>query len=326
MTEEILKNIYRIPVTLPNSPLKLLNSYVIKGSDRNIIIDTGFRRTECLESMHEGIKELDLDMSKTDILLTHLHADHTGLAPTLASPTSRVYISRKELPWMCGETRTLLWQQDNEKFIRAGFSKQQVVDNLQNAVSRNMAPDREYTGYLPIDDGDLFPCGEYELRAVSTPGHTPEHMCFWADNKKIMFTGDHVLFDITPNITLWNEVEDSLGDYLTSLRKIDEYDVKLALPGHRGMGDFHGRIASLLEHHDERLQECLQVVKSNPDSSIYDITGKMSWKIRCNSWEDFPIGQKWFAVGECHSHLRHLEKLGRVEADYSREVITYRAL
>lgn len=326
MTEEILKDLYRIPVTLPNSPLKLLNSYVIKGGDRNIIIDTGFRRTECLETMREGISELGLDMGKTDILLTHLHADHTGLAPTLATPTSRVYISRKELPWMYADTREERWAQDNEKFIRCGFTREQVYDNLKFAVSRDMAAELEFQGYLPIDGGDVFKCGDYELRAVSTPGHTPEHMCFWVEDKKIMFTGDHVLFDITPNITLWNEVEDSLGDYLNSLREVDKYDVKLALPGHRGRGDFHNRIAALLAHHEARLEECLQVVKNNPDSSIYDITGKMTWKIRCNSWEDFPIGQKWFAVGECHSHLRHLEMLKKVKADYSEEIIRYRAL
>ena len=141
-----------------------------------------------------------------------------------------------------------------------------------------------------------------------------------------MFTGDHVLFDISPNITLWNNVEDSLGDYLKSLKYIDEYDVRLALPSHREIGDFHERIAHLLDHHEMRLEECYNVVLNNPDLSVYDIAGKMSWKIRCNSWEDFPINQKWFAVGECHSHLRHLEKLGKVKANGEEQIVRFRAV
>lgn len=140
-----------------------------------------------------------------------------------------------------------------------------------------------------------------------------------------MFTGDHILFDITPNITLWNFVEDSLGDYLKSLREADKYDVRLALPGHRETGDYHGRIAKLLQHHEERLDECCRVVYENPNSSVYEIAGKMKWRIRCNSWEEFPIDQKWFAVGECHSHLRHLETKGLVVCDDSEQTIRYKA-
>lgn len=141
-----------------------------------------------------------------------------------------------------------------------------------------------------------------------------------------MITGDHVLFDISPNITLWNFVEDSLGDYLKSLQEIDRYDVLLALPGHRGTGDFHKRIAELLNHHEKRLEECYEAVLNNPDSSVYEIAGKMTWKIRCSSWEDFPINQKWFAVGECHSHIRHLEMLGKVKANEEEKIIRFRAV
>jgi hypothetical protein len=44
MPEEIRKNLYRVPVPLPGNPLKELNSYVIKGSDRTLVVDTAFAR------------------------------------------------------------------------------------------------------------------------------------------------------------------------------------------------------------------------------------------------------------------------------------------
>ena len=326
MPEEILKNLYRLQIHLPNSPLKNLNCYVIKGEARNILIDTGFKHPECKEELLNGLDELNIDMANTDIILTHLHSDHTGLAPEIVVPGTRVFISRGEIPWMFGQTRRDMWAKDNIKLARSGFSKETLENSLKNASSRSLASNPEFEDYLPIDDGDEFSCGGYTLKAVLTPGHTPAHMCFWMAEQKTMFTGDHVLFDISPNITLWNNVEDSLGDYLASLKKIDEYDVRLALPGHREIGNFHERIAQLLDHHEMRLEECYKAVLNNPDLSIYDITGKMTWKIRCNSWEDFPINQKWFAVGECHSHLRHLEKRGRVKADNSKEIILFRAI
>lgn len=324
MPQKILPNLYQVNVPLPRNPLRILNSYVIKGKDRNLVIDTGFNQPECEKSLKESLRELDVDMRDTDILLTHLHSDHTGLVPALASETSKVYISRGEISWMFGESRIKLWREDTEKHLRAGFCDEELAQ-LDKAVSRDMAADKTFERYLPIDDGMTFEYGGYKLQAVATPGHTPEHMCFWMEDQKTMFTGDHVLFDITPNITYWNECEDSLGNYLNSLKMIDKYDVKLALPGHRETGDFHKRVSDLLLHHEERLEECLQIVRKNPGLAIYQVAGLMSWQIRCNSWEDFPLGQKWFAVGECHSHLRHLEKRGLVKTNYDETILHFYA-
>ena len=83
MIEEILANLYKIEIPLPESPLKALNSYVIKNSERNLIIDTGWNQEECMNAMQTGLKELGVDLRKTDFFITHLHADHLGLVSTL---------------------------------------------------------------------------------------------------------------------------------------------------------------------------------------------------------------------------------------------------
>ena len=323
MSQKVLENIYRIIVPLPQNPLKTLNSYLIKGSERNLLIDTGFRHKQCYEVLTDELKNLGISMENTDILLTHLHSDHTGLAPDIASDSTKIYLSREEIDWMYGKPREECWKKDDIKLLRAGFDKKVIDHDLKNAPTRAMANDPTFTRFLPIDDGQIFHYGGYDLKAVKTPGHTPAHMCLWMEEQKTMFTGDHVLFDITPNITFWFEMEDSLGSYMESLKKIDKYDVQLALPGHRESGDFHSRIATLLKHHKDRLDECYQVVKCNPGLSSLEIAGKMSWNIRCSSWEDFPVSQKWFAVAECQSHLRHLEVLGYLHADYSEDTIHY---
>ncbi|NLW64920.1 MAG: MBL fold metallo-hydrolase [Clostridiales bacterium] len=319
-----MSNLFCIGIPLPKNPLRILNSYVIKGEDRNLVIDTGFKLPECEAALRQGLLELDIDLNKTDFFITHLHSDHSGLVPALVTENSRVYLSRIEIPWMFGDTRDALWAGDRVKFQRAGFSEEEL-SHLWKAPDRKLSPIREFEDYLPVDDGDIFEYGGYRLKAVETPGHTPAHMCLWMEDQKTMFTGDHLLFDITPNITHWDEIDDSLGSYLDSLRMTDKFDVQLALPGHRETGDFHARTAELLSHHELRLDESLEIVRKNPGLNIYDIAGKMSWKIRCNSWEDFPITQKWFAVGECHSHLRHLEKRGLIKADYGEMVLHYYA-
>ena len=88
MYTHIEDNIYTIPVPLPNNPLRQLNSYVIKGEGRNLVIDTGFKLEECRKALCDGLEELGVDMNCTDIFLTHMHSDHTGLAAELATPDS----------------------------------------------------------------------------------------------------------------------------------------------------------------------------------------------------------------------------------------------
>jgi len=48
MIEQVLPDLFRIEIPLPNSPLRSLNSYLIKGKERFLIIDTGMNREECL--------------------------------------------------------------------------------------------------------------------------------------------------------------------------------------------------------------------------------------------------------------------------------------
>jgi len=58
MVEEVLTNIYRIEIPLPGNSLKAINSYVVKDSTRNLIIDTGLNRRECRDAMKAGLAEL----------------------------------------------------------------------------------------------------------------------------------------------------------------------------------------------------------------------------------------------------------------------------
>jgi hypothetical protein len=59
MCEEILPNLFQIKTPLPESPLKYLNCYVVRNSQKNLIIDTGLNRRECLEAMQMGLKKLE---------------------------------------------------------------------------------------------------------------------------------------------------------------------------------------------------------------------------------------------------------------------------
>ena len=164
-----------------------------------------------------------------------------------------------------------------------------------------------------VEEGQVLHYGGYALECILTPGHTPGHLCLYDRAKKLMFTGDTVLFDITPNIT-YMEGYDTLGDYLHSLEKLGQYEVALALPSHKTTGGktFLDRVHELQRHHAARLEEAEQVVKNLGETTGYEAAAHMTWSIKASSWDAFPDSQQWFATGETLAHLLYLSTHGRL--------------
>ena len=111
MVEEVLPNTYKIEIPLPKNPLKALNSYLIKGQERFLIIDTGMNREECMHEMLSCLGGLSVDLKKTDFFITHLHADHLGLVGNLTTDTSKVYFNELEASIVNSEGVEGRWRQ-----------------------------------------------------------------------------------------------------------------------------------------------------------------------------------------------------------------------
>lgn len=322
MFEEIMPNLFRIIIPLPNSPLKDLNSYVIKAADRNLIIDTGFNRSVCMDAMQEGLRDLNIDLTKTDFMLTHMHSDHTGLVARLAMENSAVYFSRIDSLVF---NENIDWGAMLDYALHNGFELEELtraIDSHPGLKYRlNKIPDSTL-----LDDGSIIQIGDYRLKCILTPGHTQGHICLYEEEKQIFFSGDHILYDITPHIESWSYEVNSLKNYMESLDKVRNLPVKLVLPGHRNFfTDMKGRIDELKNHHENRAIEALEVL-GKKTLSAYDIAAGMTWDIECESWEQFPITQKWFAVGEAIAHLLYLEHKGRIKRNKGEKTDTFTAI
>ena len=308
MIDEVRPGIFRMEIPLPANPLKAINSYVIKGEDRFLMIDTGMNRPECLEAMDASLKELRVDLEKTDFFVTHLHADHFGLISELARPSSQVFFNFPEAEVI---RRADQWEKLAEAALLNGFPE----GDLQEAIKRH--PGHRYHAKRPVDltplkEGDPLRIGAYGFSCVETPGHTPGHLCLYENRTRIFFSGDHILNDITPNIAAWSDRGDPLHQYLQSLDKILPYEIDWILPGHRAPFQNHRRrIAELKEHHEIRTEEVATILRRG-SRTAYQVASEMTWDIDCESWEDFPLPQKWFAGGEAMAHLKFLQGLGRV--------------
>lgn len=308
MVEKICENpdIFKIYIPLPNNPLKNLNCYVVKTPNKNLIIDTGFNMPECLAALREGLNELHIDIKNTELFLTHLHSDHIGIANTIMEDDSVIYMSEIDYQYLNLFNDMDLWTKTEELFVIEGFPENSISVLRSTNPARSYAPDGSFTAHT-VQNGEKIKIGDYIFECILTPGHTPGHMCLYYKSNQILFLGDHVLFDITPNITSWYGVPDSLDDYMKSLHKIKSYSVSLALPAHRkNEMELVERIEQILQHHQIRLYNTMSVITKSQGMTAYEIASKMKWSMRGKDWSEFPMSQKWFAMGETLSHLDYL--------------------
>lgn len=313
MAEQLAPNLWRLEIPLVGNPLKTLNSYLLCGGDRSLLIDTGFRQDPCREAMNAQLEEIGADRDRMDLFLTHLHSDHTGLAPELIRPGRRIYISRDDGTGMREGLRGDYWERVYQSYVREGFPQEEIEQLRDRNPAQGAGPRSRQGPFVYLEDGDPLNYGGCLLRCILTPGHTPGHLCLFAPEQGWLFSGDHVLFDITPNICRWERMEDALGSYLKSLEKIQTLPVSLVLPAHRSnRGRLAERAETLKAHHAQRLNEVLALVAREPGLTAYETAGRMTWSIRCRDWADFPVSQKFFAVGEAMAHLDHLMVRGQL--------------
>lgn len=302
--------IYNIKIPLPKNALRDLNVYVIVSQGEALFIDTGFRKEECRIPLLEGIEQLGIPWEKIKLFVTHMHSDHAGQTDIFSSHGCPVYMNEVDFPWLERTLTGMGRRYISERLLKNGFPQEEIdLANRTNPMYA-FAP-RDIMKFEFVHDGDVLKVGDINVKVIQTSGHTPGHSCLYLEDDKILFSGDHILYDISPNITMWTDVKDSLGNYIASLNKVDKLPFVTAYPAHRELHDHpHDRIQALLAHHRDRLNEALAIIKAHPGSTGYETASKMKWSIHGTGWHDYPVSQKWFAVAEALAHLDWLEIRG----------------
>lgn len=316
-----IPGIHQIQIPLPNNPLKILNSYWIEGTDRStqkgssLLIDTGFNHPEALLAVETALETLNVDREHMDLLATHLHSDHSGQLSLLRRDNSICYASTIDGKLINHMTQESYWTKFQGLYTLLGLDG--------DHIGYKEHPGYKYCPKTPLDfkfltDGDLLAYGRFEFKVVEVPGHTPGQIVLFEENEGILISADHILDQITPNISFWGyEHGDSLGAYFASLDKVRKLNAKIALPSHRNIiENVNGRIDQLVAHHEERLSEVLDIIKKSKTALCSRAVAKdMHWEVRVKDFEAFPSPQKWFASAEAMAHLVHLETRGLLSSE-----------
>jgi glyoxylase-like metal-dependent hydrolase (beta-lactamase superfamily II)/NADH/NAD ratio-sensing transcriptional regulator Rex len=150
------------------------------------------------------------------------------------------------------------------------------------------------------------------LWSVWTPGHTPGHICIHDRGRGLLFSGDHVLPTITPNVSLFpGDAGNPLLRFIDSQAALKGLGVTRVHPAHEySFDDLGARVDEIIEHHEKRAREILAVIESE-ELSAWDVTAKMDWGRR--RWKDMETATRQAALMEINAHLEYLVAKGQLK-------------
>jgi glyoxylase-like metal-dependent hydrolase (beta-lactamase superfamily II) len=316
--EQLRADLWSIPVPIPDNPLRYVTSYVFALDGGGLgMVDTGWDSDDAWEALRAGFATIGGDVADVrGVLVTHMHGDHHGLSARVREASGAwvaMHPADAEIVRRSRET-------DLETIIRDRIAFM-VALGADEATATSDAPPPERLASLRrqavpdrlLEDGDVAEFPGWSLRAVHTPGHTPGHLCFAEERTGLFLAGDHVLPRISPNISLMGrgDDEDPLRHYLASLAKVGALEEPVeVLPAHewrfRGLGL---RTRELTHHHEQRLAELLDAIRTNPHSTPWELAGHLTWS---RPWEQYAHAMRRSAVTETAAHLRLLASRGLV--------------
>jgi len=315
---EILPGIYQLHIPIPNNPLGYTNTYLIKGDNEYLMVDAGWNSQEALRSLENQLAEIGADLTDiSQIIVTHAHYDHYGLADTLRQRCrAKIALHRMDKDLLSPRYTNIdeYLRQTEQWFHTNGVPASELPSShISFAAMRSSSapapPD------ITLNGGETISAGTFTLQVTWTPGHSPGHICLFEPTRRILFSGDHILPVITPNISLQPDSSTNpLGDFINSLNKVKLLDASLVLPAHEYLfTNLRGRVEEIIQHHEQRNSEILEAIHTEPKTA-YQISTHITWMPELGgiNFRDLAPMDKRMAVSETLAHLAAMRIDGRV--------------
>jgi len=318
-----LEGVFQFKIDVPFA-VKFVCLYLFRLDEKVILIDAGLNMGNWKRLFFKALKEVNLSISDIDYcFITHIHLDHMGLAKTLKSKNPNLKILMHDITY-----QLMKWETDqadlkeleqeaikvSKELIRYGISEEQGKKVIQFFMYwpkflQYQEPD------TILHDGDKI---LNSLKIIWTPGHSFGHICIFDEERRFLFSGDHILSRITPhigNFVVPSDLAEKYKDYnfnnilkhyLDSLDRIDKLNPKIIFPAHQEIiYNPHERIIAIKEHHKNRLFEISSVIKNNP-LTPFEIS-------KIHFGEDLDDINSFMALSEVLGHLLYLENEGKIQ-------------
>jgi glyoxylase-like metal-dependent hydrolase (beta-lactamase superfamily II) len=245
---------------IANNPSKFTyhgtGTYIVGGSSRGdavAVIDPG----PMADTHRDALATAIAGQTVTAILVTHCHADHSPLAAWLRAETAAPTVAFGP---HARDERDIGAIPELDDAGPADAPVEPVAPADVAEVEIEESVDLAFDPDIRVVDGDVAARGDgWTLRAVFTPGHTSNHMCFSLDEQRALFTGDHIMGWST---TVIGPPDGDMRAYFESLHKVRGRSDSVFWPTHGSpVNDTRPFIDAFLAHRLDREAQVLAAVR-----------------------------------------------------------------
>ncbi len=306
--ERLAEDVWSVPLPNPGSP-SFTYCYLLTSPGGVVVVDPGWASDSGWPSLLQALEGAGFAPSDVvGVAITHAHRDHHGLSGRLRAETGAwIGMHPREAQAIGQPVFASVVALERQWLHRAGVPDDEVEELLPDPGEY---ADRERLARpdVLLDDGELLSF-DRPIRAIWTPGHTAGHLCFYDERNRLMLTGDHVLPRISPHVSQRPGEASDVASYLSSLHRLDAFDVEQALPAHEyRIPDLRKRTAEIADHRRLRDLEVLDVLAMG-DASVWEIAPRLSWS---RGWVATRGLHRRSALAETSAHLIHLLGVGAI--------------
>lgn len=285
------------------------------------LVDAALDTPEAQTAIEDALRELGLHWERVErVIITHHHPDHYGLAG-LIEERSGATVHMLDIDIARGERYWHMWEQwlpGHQKHLTDHGLPGEFLTELEAESRRSRARVHPASRLSPLREGDTVELTGLSWEVLWLPGHADGHLGLWQPSERLLIAGDAVLPRISPNVGLYAYSRpDPLGDYLTTLARIEALDPARTVVGHYGpiITDGAARARELRDHHAERLDLCRAELRAAPRHA-YDLSHAMFRR------ELSPSARR-FALAETLAHVEYLRARGELTREWNGQAWVY---
>ena len=316
---QVAKGIYWLRMPLPIA-LNHINLWLIEGKESFTIVDTGWATDENISIWEKVANDLIGDKPVKQVVVTHMHPDHVGLAGWLCNiHHAKLCMSRAEYlncHLLLGYSHEDTPTEAINFYHAAGYSEQQLQNYRAHFGQFGRFVRNLPHAYQRLQANDTLRMGDEDWQILVGEGHSPEHVCLYNTERNILISGDQLLPTISSNVSVWPTEPDAnpLADWLRSCQQISEEidDEVLILPAHGkpfqgGRSRLHTQIRDIEQDLEKLLAFCTEPRRA---VDLFEVLFKS--KITASNL--------MMATGESLAHLHYLREQGLVEVEFQEGV------
>ncbi len=321
MINQILPDLYRVTLPMPFR-LRHVHIHVLVHNGKVALFDTGINIPDSFRVLDEALATLGKTIGDIDqVFLTHFHPDHCGIAGKIQKRSGAVVrLSAIDEQRLQNNNRLEDLVERTRDFCLCQGLPQKALDTL----IKHMAIFRKATIPFRVDC-HLEPnrkhiLGNRTLEIIPAAGHTSGQMCFYFPEEKVLLAGDHVLPEITPNLSPDPFKLDyrPLKSFLQSLDSIRNLPIRMVYPAHGDpFQDLKKRVDEIKDHHAERTRLIAEALQGK-EKTAFEVSAEIFGA-------DLPDFDQFLALNETYVHLADLLDNGIVRSERQGGLVLYRA-